>query len=211
MTKAFPMTRRFSPYRLAIITALVTGAVLSFSVEAAEACHIPFNDPFESRPSDNDSAPPVLREVTSVATLGRDGCGECAGEHWVVTVDGQDTPATEAREPAVGYRIEVLDGEVYLEPEFNSLTPEIYTDNQQILYVYGDVDEFAIIRITPSDRSGNEGEPVVHILEPISRDSGACSALGRTPGVGMLPLLVVLLFVGRRRSSGTFLRDELLP
>ncbi len=191
-----------APCESALALVIAAVAVLTLHARTAEACYIPSNGSFVVAPSERDTTAPVLQEVTSAATLGEDGCGPCAGEHWVVTLDGQDTPAPEsARGPAVGYRIEVLGGDVYEEPDFDIHTPETSRLGvPQSIVLFGDVDEIATIRITPIDRAGNEGQPVVHTLEAIG-DTGACSTRGRSSGRSMLPLLAAILFAGRRRKQ----------
>ncbi|MBL4634425.1 MAG: hypothetical protein JKY56_11165 [Kofleriaceae bacterium] len=189
--------------RVGVLIGLAIFAVFSFAPRVADACYIPSNGPFESGVSEQDTTLPVLRSVSSVASTGEDGCGECAGEHWIVSVDGEDPGVIGTRiTPALGYRIEVLSGTVSLEHQ----SPILAADNfsQQALpaiYLYGDIDEEATIRITPIDRAGNEGEPIEHTLEAFVETGGACSAQGRNSGLGILPLLAAVLFALRRRRT----------
>ncbi len=189
--------------RVGFLIGLATFAAFSFAPRVADACYIPSNGPFESRDSDQDTTLPVLRSVSSVASTGEDGCGECAGEHWIVSVDGEDPGVIGTTNfPALVYRIEVLSGTVWLEPEFPILAADNFSQQAlPVIYLFGDIDEEATIRITPIDRAGNEGEPIEHTLEALVETGGACSTQGRTSGLGMLPLLGAILFALRRRRT----------
>ena len=120
-----------------------------------------------------------------------------------MSVEGEDPGVTDTSiTPALGYRIEVLSGTVWLEHQFPILAADRFSQQAPpVIYLFGDIDEEATIRITPIDRAGNEGESIEHTLEALVETGGACNTQGRNSGLGMLPLLAAILFALRRRRT----------
>lgn len=199
-------SRTESRTRVVFLASLAVFAALFFTPRGADACEVPANGFFEPDLSkqEQDTTLPVLNSISSVVSPDDDGdgwvCDACAvGGYWILSVDGEDSGETgTASAPALGYRIEVLSGTVYLVDGFPLLEADRFSEDAlPVVYLYGDIDKAATIRITPIDRAGNAGEPIEHRLEAFVERGGACSTQGRSSGLGMLLLLAAIL-VGLR-------------
>jgi hypothetical protein len=191
-----------------LLAVLGVVGVMVTSASPAQACTYIPPTPFVVDPSQVgvDTVPPTQVKVTTVSVYRdpyRSGAS-CWDGIATITVDTPADDRTSAE--AIGFRMEVVDG----------TSPELYTNfypgpvmgspgesGQFLLYLPWSEPEpdpavlppiRFTVRITPMDAAGNPGPSTdVVVADPGGGDGGGCSASPGSRGIGLVPLVMLLV------------------